>query len=465
MEQVEIEQVMTINKIKKLIQSDYKRRQEIMTAKRYYNNDNDIKLKGILPDSTDPLRNADNRTSNNYHEDFTDEKSSYMFSYPVLFDLGDKKLNAKIVEILGDDFEYESNSLCINATNCKVAWLHYWIDDEEEVPFQYATVETEEIIPVFKKGLKRKLEAIHRYYEDYEIDDNGKVKYYTWYEYWDSKHCERYKFRGSAIQGTGLIHIPAFDENFGHDFEEVPFIEFRNNKKQESDLKKYKDLLDIYDKVLSGFANDLEDIQQLIYILENYGGESLKEFTQNLKRFKAVKTGTNETGARGDLRTLQIEIPVEARKVILEILEKRIYKAAQSLDMDNSNFGNSSGVALKFFYRKLELKAGLMQIEFKRGFNRLIRAILKYLNITEYKPIIQTWTRNMISNDLEDAQIAMDSKDIISDETIIRNHPWVENPEEEIQKVKEQKEENMKLQSQMFNNSGGFDDEHNDDTE
>lgn len=461
-----MEQVMTINKIKKLIQSDYERRQDILTAKRYYNNDNDIKLKGILPENSDPLRNADNRISNNYHEDFTDEKSAYMFTNPVLFDLGDKELNKKINEVLGDDFEYESNNLCINATNCKVAWLHYWIDNEEEMPFQYATVETEEIIPVFKKGLKRKLQAIHRYYEDYEEDNNGKIKYYTWYEYWDHKHCERYKFRGSATQGTGLTHLPEFNESFEHNFETVPFIEFRNNKKQESDLKKYKDLLDIYDKVLSGFANDLEDIQQLIYILENYGGEDLKEFLGDLKRYKTVKTETGADGrTNGGLKTLQIEIPVEARKTILEILEKRIYKAAQSLDMDNSNFGNSSGVALKFFYRKLELKAGLMQVEFKRGFNQLIRAILKYLDITEYKSITQTWTRNMISNDLENAQIAMDSKDIISDETIIKNHPWVENPEEEYKKVKEQKEDNMKKQSEIFNSSGGFDDNHNDDTE
>ena len=238
-------------------------------------------------------------------------------------------------------------------------------------------------------------------------------------------------------------------------------------KKQTDDLKKYKDLLDIYDKVLSGFANDLEDIQQLIYILENYGGEDLKEFLGDLKRYKTVKTETGADGrTNGGLKTLQIEIPVEARKTILEILEKRIYKAAQSLDMDNSNFGNSSGVALKFFYRKLELKAGLLQIEFERGFNQLIRAILQYLGITEYKTINQTWTRNMISNDLENAQIAVESKDVISDETIIKNHPWVENPEDEYKKVKKQKEDAQKRQQEIFSNAGGFNNSEDDtDTE
>ena len=235
-----------------------------------------------------------------------------------------------------------------------------------------------------------------------------------------------------------------------------------------SDLKKYRDLIDIYDKVMSGYANDLEDIQQLIYIIENYGGEDLKEFLGELKRFKSVKIETDADGkTNGGLKTLSIEIPVEARNSILEILKKQIYESGQALQQDNEDFGNASGVALKFFYRKLELKAGLTQIEFEKGFNKLIRAIMKFLNISDWKTktITQTWTRNMISNDLENAQIANESKanETISDETIAKNHPWVENPTEELKKLKTQKEEAQKRQQEIFANAGGFDDKHNED--
>ena len=80
----------------------------------------------------------------------------------------------------------------------------------------------------------------------------------------------------------------------------------------------------------------------------------------------------------------------------------------------------------------------------------------------EKRPIIQTWTRNMISNDLEDAQIATESKDVISDETIIKNHPWVENPEDELKNLKQQKEEAIKRQQEMFKNQGDFDDDDDD---
>ncbi len=451
---------MDINKIKRIISQDGERRRQIAIEKRYYENDNMIKDKGILPTNTDPMRNADNRVSHNFHQLITDEKTAYMFTNPVLFDVQDENVNKKLTEILGDDFKSESAYLCTNATNNKVAWLHYWIDSDD-VTFQYATVETEQCLPQFDGNLKKKLIGFYRYYEVLEEDYTGRNKEYVLFEFWDNKHCEKYKFKGN-LSGTGLTYLPEAYEEFKHNLEAVPFIEFKNNRNMISDLKKYKDLIDIYDKVMSGYANDLEDIQQLIYILENYGGEDLKEFLGDLKRFKTVKTETGEDGkTSGGLKTLQIEIPVEARNSILEIIKKQIYESGQALQQDTESFGNASGVALKFFYRKLELKAGLTQIEFEKGFNGLIRAIMKFLGITDWKtkPITQTWTRNMISNDLENAQIANESKanETISDETILKNHPWVENAEDERKKLDKQKKEKEKRQQELFASAGGFD--------
>lgn len=455
---------MDINKIKRIILNDTDRRKQIEIEKHYYENDNEIKRKGILPSEADPIRNADNRTSHNFHQLITDEKVAYMFTYPVLFDVNDEAINKKITETLGDNFKSESAYLCTNATNSKVAWLHYWIDESNK--FQYATIETEQCIPVFDGKLKKSLIGFYRYYTICEDDISGRQKEYVIFEYWDNIHCEKYKFKGN-LTGTGLTYMPEEYEEFEHNLGEVPFIEFKNNRNMISDLKKYKDLIDIYDKVMSGYANDLEDIQQLIYILENYGGENLKEFLGDLKRYKAIKVESTGSGTKGGVSTLQIEIPVEARNSILEILKKQIYESGQALQQDNEDFGNASGVALKFFYRKLELKAGLTQIEFEKGFNKLIRVIMKFLNISGWdtKTIIQTWTRNMISNDLENAQIAAESKDVIPDELIIRNHPWVENPEEAIKMMKEQKEEAQKRQQEIFENAGGFEPHDDNDTE
>lgn len=189
---------------------------------------------------------------------------------------------------------------------------------------------------------------------------------------------------------------------------------------------------------MSGYANDMEDIQQIIYILENYGGQDLDEFKTNLKRYKTIEVESNEIQGKGDFRTIQIDIPVEARKVILEELKKQIYEFAQGLQQDVESFGNASGVALKFFYRKLELKCGVTETEFRGGISELVGAILRYKGIP-YKKIQQTYTRNMISNDVENAQIAQQSVGVVPTKVILQNHPWIDDVDEALKLLDEEK--------------------------
>lgn len=421
---------MKIEEIIKIIKNDIPRREEILKAKKYYANKNDILENGVSKnDKTDPLRNADNRISHNFHQLMVDEKASYLFTYPVLFDLGNDELNKKLNKMLGDDFESICKDLCIEVSNASNAFIYYCCN--ENLDFEYYMVPTEDVIVKYADNRKSKIAAVYRYYETVENNKNIVV-----FEYWTDCKLEKYYLLGTLNSIEGEFYKPA--DLIGHKFGEVPFIEFRNNNRFQSDLDKYKNLIDIYDKVSSGYANDLEDIQQVIYILENYGGEDLKEFLGDLKRYKAVKTESDSVGGSGSVKTLQIEIPVEARTKLLDILKKQIYESGQGLQQDTESVGNASGVALKFFYRKLELKAGLIETEFKKSFNRLIKVILKYLNINSDINIHQTYTRNMISNDLENAQIAQISVGVIPKKVIIKNHPWVENPEEAYKMLEEE---------------------------
>lgn len=425
---------MELNQIQKIINGDIDRRDSILKAKKYYDNENDIKESGVVPNDTDPLRNADNRISHNFHQILVNEKSAYMFTYPVLFNIdNNKELNKKITEILGDDFESISQELCIEASNAGLGWIHYWVNDKNKT-FNYAIVPTEQIIPIHSKNLKRDLKEVYRYYQD--KDENNKE--ILIFEHWNDVELNKYTLEGNINTVSKIID----KVKIRHKLKHVPFIQFLNNKNRKSDLSKYKDLIDLYDRVMSGFANDLEDIQQVIYILENYGGTDLKEFLGDLKRYKTVKTESDGVSSSGGVKTLQIEIPVEARKIILEILKKQIYESGQGLQQDTESFGNASGVALKFFYRKLELKSGFTETEFKKGFGALIRAILRFLNKDDSVNITQTYTRNMISNDLENAEIARNSVGVIPEELIIKNHPWVEDPEEALELLRKEEDKN-----------------------
>lgn len=426
---------------------------KIKTAKKYYKNNTEINDKGVTSTSTEKvgdeiLRHADNRISHNYHQTLVDEKASYLFTYPPIIDIDNNKnkMNSEIKALLGDNFSRKLKHLCIEASNCGVAWIHYWLDIENNNKFEFEKVNTEECIAIRDNTLKKNIIAFIRFYDaDEYVDEDSENKVsYRYIEYWNDKECTIYKLKKGTSES---VEEPI---TFDHYFKEVPFICFANNIEKTSDLDKYKKQIDLFDKVMSGYANDMEDIQQIIYILENYGGQDLDEFKTKLKRYKTLEVDNNEITGKGDLRTLQIDIPVEARKIILEELDKEIYDYGQGLQRNVELSGNLSGVALKFMYRKLEIKSSNMETEFREGVNKLVEVLLKINNIA-YKTIEQIYTRNMISNDLENSQIAMQSLNVIPHKMILQNHPWVDDVEEAEQLLKNEKVESEKrLEDEYF---------------
>ena len=51
--------------------------------------------------------------------------------------------------------------------------------------------------------------------------------------------------------------------------------------------------------------------------------------------------------------------------------------------------------------------------------------------------------RDILMNEGDIINNCKNSVGILSDETIVANHPWVDDPAEELERLKQQKEENM----------------------
>ena len=81
-------------------------------AERYYRNETDILFRDKPKDkgkeeSDNPLRNADNRIPRNFHGLIVNQKASYAFTAPPLFDVGNTAANFHITKALG--VEYAKN--------------------------------------------------------------------------------------------------------------------------------------------------------------------------------------------------------------------------------------------------------------------------------------------------------------------------------------------------------------------
>lgn len=436
-------------------------------ADRYYRNQSDV-LYGPKKEDEEghPLRNADNRIPRNFHGLIVNQKAAYAFTTPPTFDVGNSKANAEILNALGDEYRKECMELCVNAANAGVAWIHYWTNELNE--FEWAVIDSKQIVPIWNKSAKQKLIGALRVYTQIDEADG---KNYTIYEYWNKEECQVYRRLQSDLNYDNLTDYAIFENpttgelvsEYSHGMEEIPFIPFFNNNIKSSDLDNIKPLIDVYDKVFSGFINDLEDVQELIFVLSGYGGTDLNGFLQDLKKYKVIKMDSDEGAG---VSTLNIEIPIEARNSVLDATRKAIFEQGQGFDPRPENFGNQSGEALKFMYSLLEMKTGLMETEFQLGFAKLVRAICNFKNI-KCDNIVQTWTRTCIKNEQEQAAICKDSVGIISQKTILKNHPFVEDAEAELKQIKKENEEktqNADIYQQMFTKKSNEEDDNVDDS-
>ncbi|MEY8370134.1 phage portal protein [Aerococcaceae bacterium 50-4] len=446
---------MEIDVLKKIIKNNLnkfeQRNSQIRKARKYYVNENDIMLDSdpinqqYDEQNKNALRQADNRVSHNWHRLLVNQKAAYMMSEPPRFDANDKHLNSEITKLLGDSFSKIAKDLCVDASNGGISWVHVWRDEDNNF-FKYGIIDSTQIIPIFSKRLDKKLQGILRVYDDY--DEKGDL--ITVYEYWNDNDCQAFqKKKGNNIEDIETFEMfgemdiatgqPIGKTNtYKHGWSNIPFIPFRNSADELSDLKMYKGLVDVYDKVYSDFVNDLDDIQEIIFVLTNYGGEDKQEFLDDLKKYKMVKVDDDGSGDRGGVDTIAVDIPTEARDKLLEVTREAIFVNGQGVDPQRSIGQNNSGAAIKYMYSLLELKASATETEFRQGFGQLIRFILEYSNSDADIEIKQTWKRTSINNDLEIAQILASLAPITSNEAIAKANPLVENWEDELTKQAEE---------------------------
>lgn len=449
---MEIEKLIKLIKKHTLGHTEVVRQMEI--GDRYYAVQNDILLDKPKPknldearmkgDTFNPLHQADNRIAYSFYPLLVDQKAAYMFTAPPLFDVKDDRLNALIVEDLGDAYEKKCKDLCVKASNGGISWVHYWLDDVND--FQWAVLPASEIIPVFNNRLNTKLEGALRVYAD--IDENGDS--ITVYEYWTDTKVYAFSVRtGDVLETLAPYNAFTMLEPDGtqyatnaipHNMGRVPFIPFANNASHTSDLMRIKKLIDTYDKTYSGFLNDLEDVQEVVFVLTNYGGESLSEFLDGMKKYKAIQLDSSGPDDRSGVSTLTIDIPIEARKELLNITRKAIFDMGQGVDPQQQGLDGTSGEAMKFLYTLLELKAGMMETEFQMGFNELIRAICR-LHGAEEVTIAQTWTRTSVKNDSTLVEMCSQSMGVVSQRTILAHHPFVDDVNEELAQIQAESEE------------------------
>lgn len=187
----------------------------------------------------------------------------------------------------------------------------------------------------------------------------------------------------------------------------IPFFRLDNGRKQFSALKPIKALIDDYDLMNCGLSNNIQDMQEALYVVKGFDGE-LDEMMINLKAKKHI--GVPEGGGV-DIQT--IDIPIEARRTKMEFDEQNIYRFGFGLNTNGlKDTAATTNIAIKSAYSLMDLKRNKLEIWLKQFLRKLFKVVLQEINDeqkTDYTQgdIYFDFNPEIPTNALENAQIEL----------------------------------------------------------
>ncbi|NEZ76320.1 phage portal protein [Clostridium botulinum] len=425
-------------------------RQLMLDGERYYKGDTDIlKRKRMAIGEDGELEEVKNLANNKLVHQFVrklaDQKVGYLLSKPLSVQTDNETYKNVLDDIFNKSFMRLLKNLGKDAINKGIAWAQIYYNSDGELRFK--RLPSEEIIPLWKDSEHTKLDALIRVYEIIVYEGKTK-KTVQKVEYWDTKQVLRYV----NDNGKLILDVEA-PEDEGHfsiinkdgtkqsfTWSKVPFIYFKYNDEEQPLIKFVKSLVDDYDRNKSDNSNNLEDLPNSIYVLKDYDGTNLGEFRRNMSLYRAVKVAGD-----GGVETRNLEINVEAYKTHIEQTRKDIYEFGRGVDTQSDKFGNSpSGISLKFLYNDLDMDCNIIETEFQASLEYLLWFVNQHLINTGQGDFTNenvefVFNRDTLINETDSINNCQNSVGIISDETIVANHPWA--TKDELEKIKKQKEE------------------------
>lgn len=222
------------------------------------------------------------------------------------------------------------------------------------------------------------------------------------------------------------------DENYT----KLPIVVLYGNDTHESELVGLRESIDCYDFVKSGFANQI-DASGVYWILKNTGAmddPDLAKFVQRMKSVRAAMVDTSD-GTAAEAHTL--DVPVEARKTMLEILRRDIYEDAQMLDVDQLAAAQKTATEINAAYQPQDNKCA----DFEYFLIEFVQKIAELAGIPNAEPAF-TW--NKVVNQQEETNMVLAAASYLDDEAILRHLPWL-LPEEVPEILKRKADAEMKL--------------------
>jgi SPP1 family phage portal protein len=352
------------------------------------------------------------------------------------------QLQSRLDEYFDDEFISELSEVLTGTMSKGFDYMYTYKNTEGRLAFQHA--DSMGVVEVKAKDTDDGCEYVIFWYTDTIAKNNKTI---TRIQVWDEAQTTFYvqeEEEGKLILDYNEKLNPRphvtyrkdgddgiYYENFGF----IPFFRLDNNKKQVSDIKPIKPLIDDYDLMSCGLSNNLADFDHPLHVVKGFKGDNLNELQVNLKTKKMIGVG-NE----GSVEVHTIDIPYQARVTKMQEDEKNIYRFGMAFNSSQVGDGNVTNVVIKSRYALLDLKCNKLEIRLKQFLKKILKVVIAEINKvdgTNYqmKNVYFNFKREIMTNASDNAtiekidaekkqiqiNIMLSLANIFDDETIIQN--------------------------------------------
>lgn len=419
--------------VRKLLSANSKEREQRLS--RYYKGEHAI-VNRKFDDETKP----NNKIVTNECKRITNVSVGYFIGKPVSYSANQE--NKEYLEHLQAIFDL-NNEQKVNADLAKSASIYGYgveviytsqsITGELEIRFAYLDLEEQDILLVYDRSVEKNLIMAIRHYTYKDVVKDSTIK-------------EAYVYTSDAIyhfrENDGEMTLIDADPHY---FREVP-INVYYNRDNISDFEDIVTLNDAYNILQSDDINESEYTNDAFLLIKGMIADD--EDVQKMKEKRVIHI---EDAEGAGVEWLVKNLNDTWKENLKTRIKNDIHSISATPDFSDSSFaGNQTGEAMKYKIKGLEDNRASKEREFKPALQRRIRLITNILNYLgnsfDWREIVPTFTANLPKADLTITDInTLVGTGILSKDTARAIIPSIEDPADEAEKIQQETEDYIDL--------------------
>lgn len=416
-----------------------KRYKDIVTGRKYYAGEHDVlkKTRTIIDEHGNviPLTNVpNNRIVNNRFDDLVDQKVNYLLANSI-----EVRGIDGIENMFSRSWQRKIKYVGMDAYIGGCGFLHPYINGNGELKFKRML--PEHILPFWADEEHEDIAAFVYMY-DVEVYDrlHGK-KTITKVEFYTPNGISYWQWYNNQLTPDDKPNSAYYTvDEVPYNWSMVPLIPFKANCIEQPLINRVKSLQDALNTIISNFQDCMEeDVRSTVLVVKNYDGTDLSTFKRNLATYGVIKVRDRD-GSGGGVDKLTIDVNPSNYELIIKLLKDAIIENGRGFDTKDDRMGNAPNqMNIRSMYSDIDLDANEMELEFQTAFEKMMLFVAEYLQISG-KALNETaefiFNRNLPINEADVINCCQNSVGILSRETIIANHPWTVNTDDELARIK-----------------------------